>query len=253
MDIDVLLTGVTGFVGRFILLDLIENHPQTKIGVVIRPSKDKTPVQRFHDEIISDTMFSKYHQLLSKVNVISASIEDIEKTTLLIQSVKCIIHCAANVKHYDPYNMLLKDNVQNIQVILNLSDKLKCQKLILLSTCYVHPKNDSECTIKRIPKTQREEFYNDYCYTKWLGEEEVFNSQTTIKEINIVRLSCVGAPLRKDLQSHPFAAQAHLGILSLASRGYLTAIGLTQDARLSIIPVDLVSKYIVSISNQDIN
>jgi thioester reductase-like protein len=253
MDIDVLLTGVTGFVGRFILLDLIENHPQTKIGVVIRPSKDKTPVQRFHDEIICDTMFSKYHNLLSKVNVIAASIEDIEKTSLLIQSVKCIIHCAANVKHYDPYNMLLKDNVQNIQVILNLSEKLKCQKLILLSTCYVHPKNDLECAIKRIPKTPREEFYNDYCYTKWLGEEEVFNSQTTIKEINIVRLSCVGAPLRKDLQSHPFAAQAHLGILSLASRGYLTAIGLTQDARLSIIPVDLVSKYIVSISNKDIN
>jgi thioester reductase-like protein len=248
MDIDVLLTGVTGFVGRFILLDLIENHPHTKIGVVIRPSKDKTPVQRFHDEIVYDTMFSKYQQLLSKVNVIGTSIEDIEKTTLLIQSAKCIIHCAANVKHYDPYSMLLKDNVQNIQVILNLSEKLQCQKLILLSTCYVHPKNDIACAVKRIPKTQREEFYNDYCYTKWLGEEEVFNSKSSIKEINIVRLSCVGAPLRKDLQSHPFAAQAHLGILSLASRGYLTAIGLTQDARLSIIPVDLVSKYIVSIS-----
>jgi thioester reductase-like protein len=253
MDIDVLLTGVTGFVGRFILLDLIENHPQTKIGVVIRPSKDKTPVQRFYDEIICDTMFSKYHQLLSKVNVIGASIEDIEKTTLLIQSAKCIIHCAANVKHYDPYNMLLKDNVQNIQVILNLSEKLNCHKLVLLSTCYVHPKNDSLCEVKRIPKTPHEEFYNDYCYTKWLGEEEVFNSSSSIKEINIVRLSCVGAPLRKDLQSHPFAAQAHLGIISLASRGYLTAIGLSQDARLSIIPVDLVSKYIVSISTNPIN
>jgi len=247
MDIDVLLTGVTGFVGRFILLDLIENHPQTKIGVVIRPGKDKSPVQRFHDEIICDTMFSKHYHILSKVNVIGASIEEIEKTTLLIQSAKCIIHCAANVKHYDPYNMLLKDNVQNIKVILKLSEELKCQKLVLLSTCYVHPKVDKEGEVKRIPSVQREAFYNDYCYTKWLGEEEVFNSKTTLKEINIVRLSCVGAPLRKDLLSHPFSAQAHLGILSLASRGYITAIGLTHDARLSIIPVDLVSKYIVSI------
>ena len=247
MDIDVLLTGVTGFVGRFILLDLIENHPQTKIGVVIRPGKDKTPVQRFHDEIICDTMFSKHYQTLSKVNVIGTSIEEIEMTTLLIQSAKCIIHCAANVKHYDPYSMLLKDNVQNINVILKLSEELKCQKLVLLSTCYVHPKVDKEGEVKRIPNSPREAFYNDYCYTKWLGEEEVFNSKTTLKEINIVRLSCVGAPLRKDLQSHPFSAQAHLGILSLASRGYITAIGLTHDARLSIIPVDLVSKYIVSI------
>lgn len=250
MDIDVLITGVTGFVGRFILLDLIENHPQTKIGVVIRPGKDKTPSQRFHDEIICDTMFSKHYHILSKVNVIGASIEEIEKTSLLIQSVNCIIHCAANVKHYDPYSMLLKDNVQNIKVILKLSEELQCQKLVLLSTCYVHPKIDKDGEVKRIPNSPREAFYNDYCYTKWLGEEEVFNSKTTLKEINIVRLSCVGAPLRRDLQSHPFSAQAHLGIISLASRGYITAIGLTHDARLSIIPVDLVSKYIISIYNK---
>jgi hypothetical protein len=198
-------------------------------------------------------MFSKHHSILSKVNVIGTSIEEIDKTTLLIQSVSCIIHCAANVKHYDPYNMLLKDNVQNIQVILKLSEELKCQKLVLLSTCYVHPKADLLGEVIRIPNTPRDGFYNDYCYTKWLGEEEVFNSKTALKEINIVRLSCVGAPLRRDLQSHPFAAQAHLGILSLASRGYITAIGLTHDARLSIIPVDLVSKYIVSIYNKPIN
>lgn len=253
MDIDVLITGVTGFVGRFVLLDLIENHPQTKIGVVIRPAKNKSPSQRFYDEIICDTMFSKYNQLLSKITVISTSIEDIETSTLLIQSTTCIIHCAANVKHYDPYTMLLKDNVQNIKIILNLSEKLQCKKLVLLSTCYVHPKVDTEGEIKRIPSTAREAFYNDYCYTKWLGEEEIFNSSTNIKEINIVRLSCVGAPLRKDLQSHPFAAQAHLGIISLASRGYINAIGLTHDARLSIIPVDLVSKYITSIYTKQLS
>lgn len=253
MDIDVLLTGVTGFVGRFILLDLIENNPQTKIGVVIRPAKDKSPIQRFYNEIICDTMFSKYTQLLSKINVIGTSIEDIEKTTLIVKSATCIIHCAANVKHYDPYNMLMKDNVQNIQVILNMSSILQCKKLILLSTCYVHPKNDIIGDVERIPSSSRESFYNDYCYTKWLGEEEVFNTKTSIQEINIVRLSCVGAPLRKDLLSHPFAAQAHLGILSLASRGYITAIGLTSDARLSIIPVDLVSKYIGSIFRKQID
>lgn len=253
MDIDILLTGATGFVGRFILLDLIENHPHTKIGIVIRPLKNKSPAQRFQDEIINDTMFSKYHHILSKINVIGTSIEEIEKTSLLIQSATCIIHCAANVKHYDPYAMLLKDNVKNIQVILKLSESLQCKKLILLSTCYVHPKSDMACEVERIPNFSREAFYNDYCYTKWLGEEEVFNSISTIKEINIIRLSCVGAPLRKDLLSHPFAAQAHLGILSLASRGYITAIGLTHDARLSIIPVDLVSKYITSIYNKPIN
>ena len=254
MNIDVLITGVTGFVGRFVLLELVENHPQTRIGVVIRPQKDKSPIQRFHDEIINDTMFSKYTTLLSKVTVVSTSIEEIEKTSLLIQSTQTMIHCAANVKHYDPYAKLLQDNVHNISVILKLSETLNCKRLVLLSTCYVHPKTGGiDGAVKRIPQSTRDAFYNDYCYTKWLGEEEVFKAKLSQSlEVNIVRLSCVGAPLRKDLQSHPFSAQAHLGILSLASRGYLTAIGLNSDARLSIIPVDLVSKYIITIYRKKI-
>lgn len=248
MDVDVLITGVTGFVGRFILLELVKKHPHCKIGVIIRSLKNKSPIERFHEEIINDTLFSRYSSILSKVNVIGTSIEDIEKTSFFIKSAKCIIHCAANVKHYDPYAKLLQDNVGNIQIILRLSEKLYCKKLILLSTCYVHLKDGStDGEIKRIPKASRDAFYNDYCYTKWLGEEEVFNNNNNSIEINIVRLSCVGSPLDKGLQSHPFSAQAHLGIISLASRGYLTAIGLMPDARLSIIPVDLVSKYIVGL------
>jgi len=143
MNIDVLITGVTGFVGRFVLLDFLEKKPETKIGVIIRPTATHTPTERFYEEIIRDTMFSKFHTQLAKVNIISASLEDIEKTSLIIQSASCIIHCAANVKHYDPYEKLLKDNVNNVRVILRLAEILQCKKLILLSTCYVHPKNKS--------------------------------------------------------------------------------------------------------------
>jgi len=248
MDIDILITGVTGYVGRFVLLNLLENQPDKKLAVIIRPSK-KSPTERFYEEIICDTMFSRFIGLLSNVTIISASLEDIEKTALIIQSVGSIIHCAANVKHYDPYEKLVTDNVNNVRVILKLAETLNCKKLILLSTCYVHPKNgQTNGEIMRIPNTARDEFFNDYCYTKWLGEEEVFGCKSSVNEIHIVRLSCVGSPVRKDLQSHPFSAQAHLGILSLACRGYLTAIGLTADARLSIIPVDLATTYIVGLT-----
>jgi hypothetical protein len=254
MDIDVLITGVTGFVGRFVLLEWIETHPDTKISVIIRPAKGKTPFQRFHDEIICDTMFSRHHHALSNVTVIGTSIENIHTTSLLIRSAKCILHSAANVKHYDPYENLVKDNVHNIKQMIRLAETLQCNKLVLLSTCYVHPKDDStQGTICRIPSTPRDQFYNDYCYTKWLGEEETFQASqhTTVDEIHIVRLSCVGSPLRRDLQSHPYSAQAHLGILSLACRNYISALGLTSNARLSIIPVDMISSYLVDLCQQD--
>lgn len=245
MNIDVILTGVTGFVGRFVLLDLLEKYPDTTIAVIIRPQKGLTPVERFHKEIVMSPMFSRFSSILSKVTVIATTIEDIEQTTLYVKSAKCMIHCAANVKHYDPYESLYKDNVENVRRILKLSESLGCEKMIVLSTCYVHPRSAGVREVKRVEQVPREEFYNDYTYTKWLGEEELFSVESAIiKEIHIVRLSCVGAPIRKDLQVYPFAAQAHLGIISLALRGYIKALGLTTDARLSIIPVDIAATSI---------
>lgn len=245
MNIDVILTGVTGFVGRFVLLELIEKYPDTTIAVIIRPQKGLTPVERFHKEIVMSPMFSRFSFVLSKVTVIATTIEDIEQASLYVKSAKCMIHCAANVKHYDPYESLYKDNVENVRRILKLSETLGCEKMIVLSTCYVHPRGAVIREAMRIETVPREEFYNDYTYTKWLGEEELFRTESTIvKEIHIVRLSCVGAPIRKDLQVYSFAAQAHLGIISLALRGYIKALGLTTDARLSIIPVDIAAASI---------
>lgn len=246
MNVDVIVTGVTGFVGRFVLFELLEKYPETNIAVIIRPQKGVLPVERFYKEIISNPMFSRFSRVLSKVTVIATTIEDIEQTTLYIKSAKCIIHCAANVKHYDPYESLYKDNVENVRRIIALSELLYCEKLIVLSTCYVHPRNAVVREAKRIEWTERNNFYNDYTYTKWLGEEEIFKVESPI-EIHIVRLSCVGAPIRKDLQVYPFAAQAHLGIISLALRGYIKALGLTTDARLSIIPVDIAATYITAL------
>lgn len=247
MDIDVLITGVTGFVGRFVLLNILENHPTSKIGVLIRPTKDKSAAERFRDEIVLNTMFSsislKHH--MQNIIVISAALEDIEKTFLIVKKTTCIIHCAANVNHYDPYEKLERDNVNNVKTILALAEKVGCEKLVLLSTCYVHPRGDLKGEIARIPHTRREDFYNDYCYTKWLGEECVFNYENKSLDIHILRLSCVGAPLREDLLSHPFSAQAHLGVISFACRGYLQTLYSTSNSRISVIPVDITAEYIV--------
>ena len=39
LDADVLITGVTGFVGRFVLLHLLETQPDAKIAVVSQVKK----------------------------------------------------------------------------------------------------------------------------------------------------------------------------------------------------------------------
>ena len=244
-EVDILLTGVTGFVGRFVLQHLLETQPTLRIAVIIRASGKKTAHQRFQEEIVGSTLFASFPDVLGRILVIDAAIENLEHTTLVLSKVHRIIHCAANVKHYDPYEALERDNVHNVQRILRVAEDLSCDVLTLLSTCYVHPRDAGVRPAERV-KGVRDDFYNDYSYTKWLGEEAVHSAKTRIPYIEILRLSCVGAPIRDDLAVHPCAAQAHLGIASLAFRGYLEGLTYKSSARISIIPVDIAAKAIAA-------
>lgn len=244
----ILLTGVTGFVGRFVLHRLLETGVDpTSISLIIRASATRTAVQRFQHEILHASLFASWTDALRGCHIIDAALENIEATTLILSHVDILIHCAANVRHYDPFEALERDNVENVRRILRLAETLSVKRLLLLSTCYVHPKAATDRLVMRITGEQkrREDFYNDYCYTKWLGEEAVWTSNAKIPYIGILRLSCVGAPARWDLAAHPCTAQAHLGILTLAMRGYLRALSTRPESRISVIPVDIAADAIV--------
>jgi nucleoside-diphosphate-sugar epimerase len=249
METNILLTGVTGFVGRFVLHRLLETDTKG-ITVLIRSSGKRTAQQRFHEELVGHSLFAEYTTALQSVQVIDASIETLDTTLLPISNARCLIHCAANVKHYDPYEALERDNVENVKRIVRLAESLNVQTLLLLSTCYVHPKSATSRPPDRIAVSDDSgAFYNQYCYTKWRGEESVFESKSRIPNIQILRLSCVGAPSRAELLAHPHPAQAHLGILTLALRGYLESLYITHGSRISIIPVDCAANAIVAAAN----
>lgn len=244
-EVDVLLTGVTGFVGRYILHEILERHPEKRLAVIIRSSGKSSATQRWAREIVGSTLFAKWEDPLRKVRVIDAALEHLETTTHQLQRVTTLIHCAANIKHYDPYEALERDNVGNVERILKLAEPLHCQQVLLLSTCYVHPRSSDREVARVTGSPKQSDFYNDYCYTKWRGEEVIFSRKTTIPNITIARLSCVGAPVRWDLAAHPCPAQAHLGVVSLALRGFLEVLAWRPQARISVVPVDLVAKGVV--------
>ncbi len=245
-DADILITGVTGFVGRFILHAILERaDAPTSIAVIIRASGKRSAQQRWTEEIMGDSLFAQSQEALRGVRVIDAALEQIETTTHHLHKVRTLIHCAANIKHYDPYEALERDNVGNVKRVLKLAESLHVQHLLLLSTCYVHPRKAMTRPAERVQGGRQEDFYNDYCYTKWLGEEAVYEANARIPNISLVRLSCVGAPLRWDLAVHPCAAQAHLGILSLALRGFVETLAWRPNARISTVPVDVVAEGVV--------
>lgn len=231
VNADILVTGVTGFVGRFVLLQLLETQPNAKIAVVIRPSGNCTAAVRFQKEIVGTSMFAPWHERLLCVQVIDSAIE----TLSLSGTVTRIIHCAANTGNGASYAALERDNIQNVRRMIQVAAAVHCQNLTLLSTCFVHPRQVLHGPVARVSGAY-EDFYNDYTYTKWRGEEVAYEAKS-IPCINVLRLAFVIGPLRTDLQVHPPAFPTLLQ--------YVKAVTVKPKSRISVVPVDIAAAEIV--------
>jgi nucleoside-diphosphate-sugar epimerase len=239
----ILLTGATGFVGRFVLRKLLEENDTLQIILLLRGKKGKSARERFESEISTDSLFISVSDALGNVEILEG---DLSQLDALKWSGDTIIHCAANVKTLDTYTNLYSDNVLGVQQLCDAAAAWNVSRLILLSTCYVHPRGSvgkPELLANGLP---REVFTTDYTYTKYLGEHVAAGvAKAGNLKISILRLSCVGAPAGW-LDAHPTpSAMAHLGILSLILRGRLTVVRLPSTSQLSTVPVDLVASQIV--------
>lgn len=229
------LTGATGFVGKHLLYYLLQTTNHT-ITIPIRGKKGQSSEQRFEKEIRQFSLFKQCD--LTRVSMISKDVESIQADDL--SGIQCFIHCAAVVKFNQPLEVLLRDNYESVKHIYSLCKNIK---FIYISTCYTHPKYLKEAG-KAIPIEKglpREEFICDYAYTKYLAEQYLYE-QTS--EIDIVRLSCVGAPL-EDLP--PMRGPAHLGILEIGYRRSLSDIWFPDTFQFSVVPVDIVCKQLIGV------
>lgn len=214
--------------------------------VLLREKRGSTAAARWEKEVVGDSLFGFQAAALKKVKVIAGDLETLEGIRWPEgQAPTTIIHCAANVKTLDTYANLYRDNVIGVQRLCDAAVAWGSTRLLLLSTCYVHPRSTvggSELLSKDLP---RELFTTDYTYTKYLGEH-IANGYKGHLKITLLRLSCVGAPAGW-LDAHPTpSAMAHLGIVSLLIRQRIRMLCLPSTAQLSTVPVDLVASQIVN-------
>ena len=243
----ILLTGCTGFVGRFVLREMLERLDLEKDSVVcvLRAKKGHSVHDRWTSEICSDSLFCGFAGLLAKVTIQEGDLDQLITIQWPADSgPDLIVHCAANVKTLDTYANLYADNVLGVKNICEAALQWSCSKLILISTCYVHPKTTVGKATLLPAGLPQSLFTTDYTYTKYLGELVAAGYQDRL-QISLMRLSCVGAPCGW-LDAHPTpGAMAHLGIVSLILRNRLLYVRLPSTMYLSTIPVDIVARSIV--------
>lgn len=251
----VLLTGVTGFLGAFLLNDLLESTDAQIICLVRfnNPSVDGQPeaVARIRKNLLDLGLWRD--SIMERVEIIPGNLSQDrfglshEEFDDLASRVEVIVHAAATVNLVYPYAALQKANVEGTREIIRLACKSGAT-LQYVSTNGVLPPSGkegwSEDTILPVEDVPVK-ITDGYGQTKWVAEQLVLEAGRRGLPVKIHRAgtisghSTTGASNAWDLVSAIIVESIKLG--------YAPDV---DGWRAEMTPVDFVSKSIIHLSSQ---
>lgn len=127
---NILLTGVTGFLGIHLLYEFAKNKNVKKIYCIIRKKEDLSAKKRFEknmDYYFKDKKIKKI--IKQKVTILEGNITDKyfglskENYNMLEKDITTVINSAANVRHYGKEESLNSINVDSVKKIIEFCEK----------------------------------------------------------------------------------------------------------------------------------
>ncbi|MFO1463905.1 MAG: SDR family oxidoreductase [bacterium] len=275
----VLITGVTGFVGKVVLEEILRRSEEFRLGqvfVLIRPGKKgHSPQERFHQEVAASPCFSKLPPDWEKrVTVIGGELSEAccgiaaSDRQRLAEGLTHIINCAASVEFDLPLPVAAKANVASSLHVLELAKACtRLERFVNVSTAYVTPHRGDEVPVPeepvRLPRPARDIYQgildgkfntkkllketghpNTYTLTKCLSEHLLLENRGSVP-LTIVRPSIVSACWKFPFAGWIDSRAAFAGFVSLIGAGYLRAVVVREATRLDIVPCDVVADRIL--------
>eukprot|EP01129_Flabellula_baltica_P006309 TRINITY_DN234_c0_g1_i1.p1 TRINITY_DN234_c0_g1~~TRINITY_DN234_c0_g1_i1.p1 ORF type:complete len:464 (-),score=64.51 TRINITY_DN234_c0_g1_i1:37-1428(-) len=145
----IFITGVTGLLGKVLLLKILMESPSADIYLLIRPKKDMTPQQRFERMLMDSPLFEDHFidtpELFDRIKVVAG---DVGKENLGLSSddyneisntCTCILHLAATVNFDEPLKVAITLNVLGTLEVLTLARNcINLNAIVHVSTAYVN-------------------------------------------------------------------------------------------------------------------
>ena len=269
-----LLTGVTGFLGKVVLEELVRRREElglARVHLIIRPRRQLSPEERFEREVASSTCFSLLPRgWTDAVSVVEGTLErsclglSPESREDLGQRVTHVLHAAASVSFDLPLAEAARANVATTVHLLELARSCsRLERLVYVSTAYVTPHTGDGIPIPEalapLPEPP-EELYRDildgranedallrrsrhpntYTLTKSLAEHLLVARRGQVP-LSIVRPSIISASWRYPFPGWIDSTAGFGGFVVLIGLGHLRAIVATPTTRLDLIPVDQVA------------
>ena len=269
----VFVTGVTGFMGKVVLEQLVRRRAELKIDtvyVLIRRKRGTAPARRFRYEVMGSRCFSRIEDGWERaVEVVAGELTEPrcglsdEAFARVTSKTTHIIHCAASVDFHLPIAQAAASNITSALNMLQLARKSpNLVHMIDTSTAYVTPTDGSAPIRERLAPLPRaaEAIYrsivdgtadqgvllketghpNTYTYTKCVAEHLLMERRGDVP-LTILRPSIISAAWR-----HPFpgwidSAAAFAGFVMGVGSGHMRVLQASADAHLDLIPVDEVA------------
>lgn len=249
----VLLTGATGFLGAFLLNDLVQNT-SAKIVCLVRfndPEKDDRPtgISRLRRNLLDMGIWQD--SILDRIEVIPGNLSrkrfglSPDAFEELAVRVDVIVHAGATVNLVYPYAALRPPNVVGTREIVRLAC-LGGATLQYVSTNGVLPPSKegwTEATILDVDEVP-EKLADGYGQTKWVAEKLVIEAGQRGLPVRVARLGTISG--------HSESGAANAWDLLSALIVESLQIGHAPDVsgwRAEMTPVDYVSKAILALAD----
>ncbi|MBW4676222.1 MAG: amino acid adenylation domain-containing protein [Desmonostoc geniculatum HA4340-LM1] len=249
--LDFFLTGATGFLGTFLLSELLQ-QTRADIYCLVRASS----IEEARVRIISRL---KYYQLWQEhlSDRIIPILGDLSKPLLGIQpqqfsrlaeKIDIIYHCGASVNIVYPYSALESINVFGTQEVLRLASHSKIKPVHFISTVDVLTSTNGEIAIVTEENSNNiacgTGLHSGYAQSKYMAEQLVKMAHTRGLPVTIYRPSNIMGHSKTGIcPTTSFLGRTINGCIQMG-------IAPEVEALLNLVPVDYVSQAIVHLSRQ---
>ena len=248
---DVLLTGVTGFLGIHVLYEYLQSEKGT-IYCMIRKGEYDSCEERLTD-LIKYYFDENIESLIgSRIIIIEGDItqfNDFKK--LECYPINTVINCAANVKHYSHDDYIFKVNYDGVVNGIRFA-KENNLKYIQISTISVLSKSINDELASDIKLDERTLYYqqdlsNKYSNSKFLAERAVLEAGTQGLDVKIIRLGNLMGRYSDGHFQKNFDTNAFLnGIKSINNIKSISDNMYHEEVEIS--PIDYVAKIVLALS-----